>query len=183
MRAFIAVELPPEVKKNIAGLVGDLKRIDAPVKWVEPENLHITLKFLGEVEESKIEKLIALVSSAVAGTGSFNVKFEGIGKYPRVIWVGTGQGAEELCKIASAVEKNLAKAGYQKEEREFKPHITIGRVKDQSQGEKGVDELKEKIRSLKDPKFGAGMVDRILVMQSTLTPNGPIYEKIKEVSL
>ncbi|MEE8638452.1 MAG: RNA 2',3'-cyclic phosphodiesterase [Candidatus Margulisiibacteriota bacterium] len=184
MRTFISVELPDEVKKNIVELINELKNTGAAVKWMEAKNLHITLKFLGWVEDRNLDNLIDLTTRAAAGKGSFKARFEELGtfpegKSPRVVWVGTAEGGDKLCALAKALEETLSTAGFRKEEREFRPHITIGRIKDK----KGVDKLKEKIKSIKDAKFGEVLVDRICIMKSTLTPKGPIYEKVKEVKL
>jgi 2'-5' RNA ligase len=184
MRTFISVELPDEVKKNIVELVNELKATEAAVKWVTAENLHITLKFLGWVEDRNLDNLIDLTTKAVAGNGSFKARFEGLGtfpegKTPRVVWVGTVEGGDRLCNLAKNLEEALSKAGFRKEEREFRSHITIGRVKEK----KGVEKLKEKIKSIKDAKFGEALVDRIYIMKSSLTPKGPIYEIVKEVKL
>jgi 2'-5' RNA ligase len=178
------VELPDEVKKNIAELANELKAAGAGVKWVEAKNLHISLKFLGWVEDRKLDELTDLTTKAVAGTGSFKARFESIGtfpegKSPRVIWAGTVEGGERLCNLAKILEETLSKAGFRSEDREFKPHITIARVKEK----KGADKLKEKIGNIKEAKFGEALVDRIYIMKSTLTPTGPIYEKVKEVKL
>lgn len=184
MRLFIAVELPDEVRKNITELINELKEVGSAVKWVEEKNLHITLKFLGWVEDRKVDNVVELATKAAGGTGSFKAKFEGTGtfpsgKNPRVVWVGMGEGGEKLKKLADSLEEALSDAGYRSEEREFSSHATIGRVKEI----KGVDKLKEKMESIKDPKFGEAIVDHIDIMKSTLTPKGPIYEKIKEVKL
>ncbi len=184
MRIFISVELPDEVKKNIAELVNELKDTGAGVKWVEAKNLHITLKFLGWVDDRKIDNLAELTTKAVSGIGSFKARFEGLGtfpegKKPRVVWVGTVEGGDKLCDLAKNLEDILSKAGFRSEEREFRPHVTVGRVKEK----KGVDKLKEKIQSLKDPKFGEAIVDHVYIMKSTLTPSGPIYEIINPVPL
>ena len=184
MRVFIAVELPDKVKKNMVELVNELKEVGSGVKWVEEKNLHITLKFLGWVEDRKADDVIGLATKAAAGTGSFKAKFEGLGtfppgKSPRVVWAGVGEGAEKIKKLADSLEETLSNAAYRSEEREFSSHVTIGRVKDK----KGVDKLKEKMESFKDPKFGEAIVDHINIMKSTLTPKGPIYETVKEVKL
>lgn len=192
MRTFISVELPDEVKKNIAELINELKDAGTGVKWVDPKILHMTLKFLGWVEDRNLDNLIELTAKAVSGKGSFKARFEGLGtfpegKTPRVVWVGTAEGGDELCKLAKDLEETLSKAGFRKEEREFKSHITIGRVKEKKvprqARDNGVDKLKEKIRKIKDAKFGEAVVDRIHIMKSTLTPKGPIYEIFKEVKL
>jgi 2'-5' RNA ligase len=191
MRTFISVELPDEIKKNITALVNELKNLSAAVKWVEPKNLHITLKFLGWVDEKNLDNLIELAAKAVAESRSFKAKFEGMGtfpegKKPRVVWVGTAEGGDELCKIAQSLEKTLSKAGFRSEEREFKPHISIGRVKEKAPRQiryEEIDKLEDKIKGLQNEKFGETMVDRIHIMKSTLTPTGPIYEKVKEIKL
>jgi len=178
MRVFISVELSDKVKKKIVELINDLRKAKSEVKWVKAENLHLTLKFLGWVEDNKLDNLIELTTKAVAGTGSFKAKFVGLGtfpenKSPRVIWVGTAEGGDELCKIAQNLEETLSKAGFRSEAREFKPHLTIGRVK----------KSKERIKENKKAKFGEMIIDQIHIMKSTLTPKGPIYEIIKEVKL
>ena len=191
MRTFISIELPDEVKKNITELVDELKNLNAAVKWVEPKNLHITLKFLGWVEEKNLDNLIELAQKAVEGSKSFKANFRGMGtfpegKKPRVVWVGTAEGGDELCKIAQGLEKTFSKAGFRKEEREFKSHITIGRVKEKAPRQiryEEIEKLKEKIKGLENEKFGETIVDRIYIMKSTLTKTGPIYEKVKEIML
>ena len=172
-RLFIAVELPDEVRKNIIELINELKSSGAAVKWVAEENLHITLKFLGWVEDRKIDGVIELTAKAVSGSGGFKASFEGLGtfppgKSPRVVWVGVKEGDEELKKLAVSLG-----------EKSFNSHVTIGRIKDK----KGVDVLKEKMSGFKEVKFGEVRVGSVGIMKSTLTPKGPIYEKIKEVKL
>lgn len=184
MRIFISIELPDEIKKNLDKLMAKLKETEAAVKWVKAENLHITLKFLGWVEVKQLDNLIKLTREAISGFESFKISFENLGTFPpgenpKIIWVGTDKGGHKLCKLAKNLEETLAAFGYKKESREFKSHITIGRVK----GKQGADKLKAKIKSLKAPKFGAVLVDRISIMKSTLTPKGPIYEKVKELSI
>ncbi len=184
MRTFIAVELPEEVKSKINKVIETLKPISSGVKWVEEKNLHITMKFLGEIKESEVERLIAIVEDNVKETSFFNAKYEGMGTFPtstspRVVWVGTRAGGEELKGIADSFESSLSKAGFRSEEREFTPHITIGRVKER----KNMPELVKAIEKLKNEKFGEVIVDQISIMKSTLTPKGPIYEVVKKIKL
>ena len=174
MRLFIAAELPDEIKKNIAKLIGELKTTDAAVKWVEANNLHLTLKFMGNVADKEIDKWIDWTKKKVGGSGGgFRLKLEGMGtfpegKHPRVVWVGGSNGSKNLRTTAEALE-----------EAEFVSHVTIGRIKEH----KGVDKLKGKIVGYKDAKFGEAKINSIFIMKSTLTPKGPVYEKIKEVML
>ncbi len=184
MRLFISVELPEDIKKNVAKIITELKKTDAKVKWIEPKNLHITLKFLGWVKDSKIDEIIDLTTKAVAQIKSFKAKFAGIGSFPKgrkpkVVWVGTAEGGDVLCSMAQALEGALAKVGYRSEARGFKSHITIGRVKE----DKGVNKLIEKIGALKSTDFGEVIVNSINIMKSTLTPKGPIYKILKEIKL
>ncbi|MGB9613444.1 MAG: RNA 2',3'-cyclic phosphodiesterase [Candidatus Margulisiibacteriota bacterium] len=184
MRTFIAVELPDEVRKNITELINELKTTEAAVKWVEQQNLHITLKFLGWVEDRKINEVMDLIKKAVEKTGSFKAKFAGLGtfpagKTPRVVWVGVKDGSDRLTNLANALEKTLSQAGYRSQEREFSSHVTIGRIKEK----KGVDKLIAKISEFKSSEFGEAIVNHVDLMKSTLTPKGPIYEKIGEILL
>lgn len=184
MRTFISVELPDEIREKIVAIIDTLKEVGSGVKWVEKKNLHITLKFLGWVPDEKIDNLKELVRQAAEGHKIFNAKFEELGtfppgKRPRVIWVGTSTGAEELKNLAISIEKTLSKAGYRSEEREFAPHITIGRVKEK----KKLDDLAKAIDSKKNSKFGETVVGEVCIMKSTLTPKGPIYEVIEKVKL
>lgn len=192
MRAFISVELPDAVKNNIGNLINELKKSNSEIKWVKAENLHITLQFLGRVKDHKIDDLIKLTTKAVTGIGSFKVGFEGLGtfpegKNPKVIWVGVApkrgsgqaEGGDKLCALAKNLEETFYKTGYIGEKREFKSHITIGRIKDK----RGADKLLERSTGFKGPKFGEAIIDHINIMNSTLTQSGPIYEKIKGVKI
>jgi 2'-5' RNA ligase len=175
MRIFISVELPEEIKNNIAEAVEGLRKIDSGVKWIESRNLHLTLKFLGWIEDKNLEDIVSLGEQAVLGHKSFKVKFEGAGSFPegkspRVFWVGISEGGLDLKKIAD----NLGP-----EKREFSAHLTIGRVKNKE----GVDEVKEKMKGLEKISFGEFFVNKINVMKSTLTPKGPIYETYKSIKL
>ena len=183
MRSFISIELPEEIKGKIAESIKDFKKTESDVKWVNKENLHITLKFLGEVDDQKTENLVQLTTKAVSGLGSFKVNFKGlgtfpVGKKPRIIWVGTDRGGDKLCILAKNLEEIFSKEGYRKEERRFNSHITIGRVKDKGRGK-----LAEKIEAQKGSEFGQVHIDHINIMKSTLTQSGSIYKKIMEVKL
>ena len=180
MRTFISVELPDEVKEKIDEFIKKLDDAEIKVKWVKKDNLHLTLKFLGWVEDNNLDKLIRSTEESVSNSGSFRVSLKGIGtfpegKNPQVVWVGTEEGGGKLCDLAD----RLSKIGTRREKREFKAHLTIGRVKEKG----GVDKLLKKLEKFKDIKFGEVLVDKICIMKSTLTPKGPIYEIFKEVKL
>jgi 2'-5' RNA ligase len=174
MRTFIAIEVPEIIRKKIDNIITDEKKRSLPITWVQFANLHITLKFLGEINENKKKEIIPVLQKVVNEVTPFHVSLEGIGCFPtpnnpRVIWVGVNQGKENLCSIAQNVETMLVSSGF-REEKRFHPHLTIGRIKKFCT----VDEiLKRQITS--DPF----VVDSIVLFQSTLKPEGPIYEALQ----
>jgi 2'-5' RNA ligase len=174
MRTFLAIEVPEKIRKKIDDVIRDEKKRDLPIKWVKCENLHITLQFLGEIDENKKKEITPVLQEVVNKVTPFHISLEGIGcfptpKKPRVVWVGVIQGKENLCSIAQKVETALAGYGF-REEKRFHPHLTIGRIKKFCT----VDEiLKRQITS--DPF----VVDSIVLFQSTLKPEGPIYEALQ----
>ena len=187
MRTFIAIELPQKIIGTLSALQNQLKNTQADVKWVAPENIHLTLKFLGEVDEKKIEKIIQALEETAKDNQPFSIRLCALGafpkiNFPRVIWVGIDAGDEETKNIAFVLEEKLQKLGIPKEKRPFSSHITIGRVRSGINREKLVKEL--------DILQGKGLLQenleflatKITLFKSTLTPKGPIYEILKEAS-
>jgi 2'-5' RNA ligase len=187
MRTFIAIELPQEIKDYLANLENQLKTSQADVKWVEPKNIHLTLKFLGEIDEKKLEKTEKIIEEVTKETNTFPIRLSSVGafpkiNYPRVIWVGIDKGDNETKEIAEALEEKIAKIGIPKEDRPFSSHITIGRTRSSKNREKLVQNLNELASSFgqENLEFSA---TKITLFKSTLTPKGPIYEILKEVKL
>ena len=178
MRSFIALELSPEIKKELSRLQQELKKIDLDVKWVKPDNIHLTLKFLGNVEEAKIEQIKTALAGISSGKKPFEISLFKLGafpnlNYPRVVWVGIDKGSSEAEDIAKLIEDDLERLGFSKEDRPFSVHLTIGRVK----SGKNKIALKEKVSALEvQPK--SSIVKNITLFQSTLTRNGPIYAQV-----
>jgi RNA 2',3'-cyclic 3'-phosphodiesterase len=184
VRIFIAVEISPGAKAKLTSLEEALKKTNADVKWVKPDNIHITLKFLGDVPGEDIEKINKAVQVAVAGLKSFKISFCQVGgfpslKNPRVIWVGVEEGREELSKISQVIDREITRLGFSPEERVFIPHLTIGRVRTH----KNIKELAQTIEKYKSDDFGQGLMNKVLVMESKLSPAGPTYSVVKEVRL
>lgn len=182
MRTFIAVNLPDEIKKKVAETTAGLKKIDSGVKWVEPQNLHLTLKFLGWVEDTRLPEVVQITGKV--SSPSFKLKLAGAGgfprgKNPRVLWVDIKEGAEELKALANRLEEDFSSAGFRAEEREFSPHLTIGRVK----GKRGIDKVMEEMGHLAGVEFGECQVQNLEIMKSTLTRKGPTYEVYKSFEL
>lgn len=188
MRAFIAIELPPEIKDFLAGLEKQLKSTSADVKWVEPANIHLTLKFLGEIDDIKYSQVKGIIEYAVKDKAIFNLRLHSLGAFPRislprVIWVGIDKGEVQTKEIAQILEEKTREIGIPAEERDFSSHITIGRVRSGLNKEKLIQRLQElqanplKTENLEFP------VTKITLLKSTLSPKGPIYEILKEASL
>jgi 2'-5' RNA ligase len=183
MRTFIAVELPENIKKKIGELQAPLKKINAFVSWVKPENIHITLKFLGEVPEENINEVFSATEIALKETKKFKMNLKGMGAFPdfrrpRVIWIGAGIGGEELSNMATKIEDQMEKIGYPKENRKFSPHFTMGRVK----SPKNIENLMELVKST-DFETEDIEIKEVTVMKSQLHPAGAIYTPLKKIPL
>lgn len=179
MRAFIAIEIPDNQKKIVWNFIQEFKKLNLPIKWVEYENLHITLKFFGEIDEKKLAQILPVLSSISNSTKSFTMQLENFGCFPnirnpRVLWTGVSQGTNEIISLAEQLEKNLVKFGFKKESKKYHPHLTIGRIKTFCK----VDDIIN--TAVKTEPFN---VNEFILFKSTLLSSGPVYEKIKTFSL
>lgn len=180
IRCFVAVECGgDEVAAKFNEVRRMLKATRADVKLVEPENIHLTLKFLGEIEPSLVEQ----VSQVVKETSfqPFDARLEGVGVFPnlrrpRVVWAGITDGVPQLMEVWKDVDTKISGLGFERERRRFSPHITVGRVR----SGRNRDRLVEEISALSDYVFGDLQVDRIVLKKSVLTPRGPIYTTLAE---
>ena len=178
MRAFIAVEVPAFT--GIADCIGELKGLDARIKTVEAGNLHLTLKFLGEISEERAERLAAALESIDVPQFSFELESAGAFpnlKNPKVIWAGVNDDGS-LSSLQKQVEDICASLGFEREKREFSPHLTVGRVKDRNT--RGIRPVVERYSGA---HFGTVEVREIKLKRSVLTPQGPIYSDIASVPL
>ncbi len=180
MRAFIAWELPLSLKSKLEKTLEEFKRLPLEAKWTEPKNLHLTLKFLGEIEEKKIEEIKKILVDISQEFKSLIVNLVGFGffpneKYARVFFVATDK-EEPLAKIAQRLEEKLQILGFAKENR-FKSHITLCRLR----SSKNINLLQEKIKKLSLKE--AFILKNICLFKSALAPSGPIYEEIFKISL
>ncbi len=187
MRAFIAIELPKDFKDYLANIQAEFKATGADVKWVEPNNIHLTLKFLGEIDDKKMAEVARVLETVACAEKSFSIRLKSIGAFPntnspRVIWVGLDKGDNETGMIAGMLEEKISEIGIPKENRSFSTHITIGRLRS------GLNRLKlvRMLNSLEDNPSKEDLefkVSKITLFKSTLAPYGPIYEILKEASL
>ncbi len=186
MRAFIAIELSEKIRAGLAQIQSCLKHSEDDVKWAEKENIHLTIKFLGEISEENCSKVKAALDITAGSFKPFKLKLKDIGVFPkiglpRVIWAGIDKGARESSEIARLMDEELSKIGFESEARPFAAHATIGRVR----SPKNIEALKEKLATIGDLGFGIKeqIVDSISLFQSKLTPTGPIYTKLHEAKL
>jgi 2'-5' RNA ligase len=179
MRCFIAIDIGEEIRRALSGLQRqlregvDVKRGD--INWVNPDNIHLTLKFLGEIKDEKAAEICNIVKDVAGRHKSFELDIESVGhfggKNPKVLWVGTGKGQEELLELQKDIEESLALAGWPEETREFSGHLTLCRIRNPKAGMK----LAQASEDYKDFKLGTMQADSVSVYQSELTPAGPVY--------
>jgi 2'-5' RNA ligase len=185
VRAFIAVPASDEVRHLVKDVVGSLRWAGADVKWVEPENVHFTVKFLGNISQEDAQKLGRALSESLRDTGGFDVTivkagtFPGGTKAPRVVWLGLGEGFETLKDVALKVEDACAGLGFGRETRPFKAHLTIGRVR---RGSSGLSELAGAVAQVEFKPLKL-KVDRVNLTRSRLSPRGPTYTVIESIAL
>lgn len=184
IRSFLAIELPNSVLKKIEEVQGDLKQSRADVRWVNPRNIHLTLKFFGNIDESKIESIAHAIEGPVTATPPFSLKVKGLGAFPhlknlRILWMGLTEGKGVLTILQRQVEEELGKVGFEREERPFQPHLTLGR----SNSSRGRDELIGMMEKYREEEFGEFMVEKLILFKSDLRPTGPIYMALREAKL
>jgi 2'-5' RNA ligase len=179
-RAFVAadVECVPALQEAIA----ELKAYGKALKPVSPSNVHITLKFLGEIYERTVPDIEKVMRSAVQGVQAFDLRLVGVGVFPserspRVVWVGM-EGAGPLVKMAAALEDGCEPLGFPRERRPFSPHLTLARVREGFR-----PDVSEFLHKHQGQDFGSFRVERIRLKKSVLTPAGPIYSDVLAIEL
>ncbi len=182
LRLFIAIPLSREVEQALGRIIGDLSSTPAKVKWVEPHNIHMTIRFLGDTGESLIPALKQLINEAAAHATPCHVKLSRLGAFPnltrpRVIWAGFDESSPltPLQSIAEKIELGVRQLGFEPESKSFKPHLTLARVKFPD----GLQRLCEMVRTYPFAPIDVSL-DRLVLFKSTLTPRGPVYEKLHE---
>jgi len=187
MRCFIAIDIDEKIKSALSGLQRqlqdgvDVKKGD--INWVNPENIHLTLKFLGEIKDAKVVEVCNIVKAVAGRHEGFELDIESVGHFggrsPKVLWVGTGRGKENLLELQEDIEKSLASAGWPQETREFSGHLTLCRVRNPKAGMK----LAQVSEGYKDFKLGTVSADSVSVYQSELKPAGPVYTRLGNYKL
>lgn len=187
-RTFIAFEVGNDVKARAADLIKRLKKAEADVRWVAPQNMHITLKFLGDVPNVEIPDLCRHVAEAVADIEPFEINFVSAGAFPendrpKTLWIGIGpgEGFDQLAALNNAIEDRLHREmGFPKERRRFQPHLTIGRVNSIGPAQRALGEI---VQQNLDFEASNAEVDEILVFASYLEKAGPTYNVLGRAEL
>jgi 2'-5' RNA ligase len=179
LRAFIAIEIPQEIKKQIDGQTAELRRrVGRSVRWVTPENVHLTLKFLGDISSNNIDFLAQALKTEVGQYLPFEVCAEGLGAFPnlrrpRVIWIGLNV-PPELGRLQYHLEAATARIGYASDGKTFSPHLTIGRIRDQLTQDES-QTLRSALEGIHVGSLGKFAVKSVHLFQSELQPAGPVY--------
>jgi len=181
---FVAVEISEAARGEVARLQETLRAAGADVKWVEPKNLHLTLKFLGEISEKQARELEEGLRGAAGGISPFDFSLEGVGAFPnisrpQVVWVGVSSGKEKLAELAGAVENCCAGLGFPAEERPFSSHLTIGRVRS---GKRPAG-LTKKLQQATFRAEETARAQEVVLFQSTLSPRGSLYAPLARFHL
>ena len=182
LRAFIALEIPAEIKKALdLDTAGLRQRAGGLVRWVSPENMHLTLKFLGETPQPRLDTLGRATQEICRRQAPFQVNVVGMGcfpnlRWPRVIWVGL-EAPPDLSQLQARIEAAAAELGCPVEARAFSAHLTVGRVREQA-AEADLKKLAAAVAELKDLNAGSFMAQSVTVFKSELRPAGPLYSSL-----
>ncbi len=185
LRTFIAIDLGKTIRDRLVSLQENFAKITSGVKWVEPQNLHLTLLFLGEVDDREIPAVCRAAEEVTQPLAAFPISVEGAGCFPNPrrphsLWVGVGNGVQETCVLHDALEPPLLALGcYRREERKFTPHVTLGRIRS-VQAPAGFGQALAKYQAW---KAGDAHVREVHVMSSELTPSGPVYTVLSRAKL
>ena len=183
IRAFLAIDLEPQVIEKICRSIDDLRERIPAVRWVPMTNLHLTVKFFGNVEEARVEPIAAALRERLHLFPRFTINAKGLGVFPergrpKILWVGlTGN---ELAELAARVQSSLLPLGFAPEQRSFTPHLTIGRWRDSDRAPRT---LKQELERWRDCTFGHSVVNEVVLFQSVLKARGAVYHRLRVISL
>ncbi len=184
IRSFIAIEIPEVLRQKIGEFLRELRSSGADVKWVRPEGIHFTLKFLGAADREALETLSLALRPVVKEFAPFELKAQGVGCFPslrnpRVVWAGLIEETGAASRLQREIETITAGLGFASEERPFKPHLTLGRVR----SPKGRNSLTQMIEGNSNLGLGSFRVEQVILFRSELRPEGAVYTKQQEFHL
>lgn len=181
IRLFIAFPIESAVKKQLAAIIAHFKQFTSNVKWVEPKNMHLTARFLGDTDPKLTRPLVELVEATCQKIGPVEGTIERLGGFPnlirpRVLWAGLDNSADRLIPIVKELQTRLVRLGLSPDEKRFNPHLTLGRIR-QSAAPKEMVELFQEFEQFRLEPIQITF-DRLELIQSTLTPQGPVYKTL-----
>jgi RNA 2',3'-cyclic 3'-phosphodiesterase len=185
IRAFLAIEPPEDILQAISRLQEKLKReISGRISWTRPQGQHLTLKFFGDISSGDVKNICSTVQNRIVSEPSLNLKVEKLGVFPdarrpRVIWCGVTGDVKKLFVLQKQLDSNFANIGFPAEDRPFRAHLTLGRIKD-SHGLTGISEALAKYSAFTAGEFSCA---ELILFQSKLSPQGAIYTKLAEFAL
>jgi 2'-5' RNA ligase len=180
IRSFLAFELPPEIREQIRAISTELRKTALPVRWVKVENIHLTILFLGSVDEDMIGAIQEKVNVVIHGFSPCGTKLDTVGAFPhwrrpRVIWIGLNGDIERLSDLRNDLQEELKPLGFVPEKRPFQPHLTLGRVKKSLGRDDDITWIYERYRDI-DSKLC--LLNELILYKSELRPDGPVYTKM-----
>lgn len=179
LRMFIAIETPENVAGQLQRLIERLQTIDAPVRWVKPGQMHWTIKFLGDVDMLETAQVCQRMQEVAAQFEPIELTVQGLGAFPtvdrpRTLWIGSTTGNEAMEELHAALDASLGVMGFNREQRRFTPHLTLGRVR----GTKNIDQLNELLEAEAEFLAGSMWADEMILFSSDLQSTGPVYEVV-----
>ena len=185
LRTFIAVEISQAVRDRAEILVQRLRRAEIKASWTRPENLHVTLKFLGDTDETLIPEVCRRIAAVAKSHAPFRLSFTTAGAFPsvdrpRAVWMGAGDGAEAITNLQADVEENLLDMRIPRERRRFKPHLTLGRIRE---GGARAHELAELLKKNASFDGQACQIEEVVTFASYLEKTGPTYQVLARAPL
>ncbi len=184
MRCFLAIELPDAVRQRLAALQTQLRELDRAVRWTRPEQIHLTLKFLGDVPDPQIARVCEVVRTTLAARGCFELEVQGVGCFPpqgppRIVWAGLAGPPAELVSMYESFEVAFGELGYPPEGRAFRPHLTLGRTRDRSP----VHAVRPALHGLVSFSAGAFTVRQLVLFESVLGRGGATHTPLMRAEL
>ncbi|MCE9646159.1 MAG: RNA 2',3'-cyclic phosphodiesterase [Chloroflexi bacterium] len=183
LRAFIAIELPQHLQVSIEKQTARLHQTlgDQVIRWVPTHNMHLTLKFIGDISTSHVDFLKQLIAQEAASHPQFDLQIGGLGSFPtprrpRILWAGLHAPAD-LVSLQNGIEMGTARLGYDRQERPFSPHLTLGRVR-QNITEMDMQKIRAALDTIQLGNIGTTRVDSVHLIKSDLHPDGPVYTKL-----
>ncbi len=186
IRSFIAIPLAPEVSRAAVRLIRRLSEPGDGIKWVPTDNLHLTLKFLGDVDNTEVPRVCEVLHEVCSHYEPFDLEFFGTGGFPdierpRVLFAGVNDPSKSLTGMVMELERELAELGFKPEPRDYTPHLTLGRTKSGSR--RASSEVIDRLKRDQQTQLGSMPVDTVAMLASFLEKSGPVYQVMDTVKL